>query len=134
MRKFLATCRQGQIIWYSEESINEYTAFVTFNRAFFYINQVDIDNLLSSVSEGGMNFASGATYNETVLQLVKDLGVGAQPLRLDLTTATRQYTQAANVAGFGLNGTPFQQTLLASRDMINKFKSFCCSTRYIWRR
>ncbi len=43
----------------------------------------------------------GATYNETVLQLVKDLGVGAQPLRLDLTTATRQYTQAANVAGFG---------------------------------
>ena len=61
----------------------------------------DIDNLLSSVSEGGMNFASGATYNETVLQLVKDLGVGAQPLRLDLTTATRQYTQAANIAGFG---------------------------------
>ena len=61
----------------------------------------DIDNLLSSVSEGGMNFASGATYNETVLQLVKDLGVGAQPLRLDLTTATNKYTQAANVAGFG---------------------------------
>lgn len=29
---------------YSEESINEYTAFVTFNRAFFYINQVDINN------------------------------------------------------------------------------------------
>ena len=61
----------------------------------------NIDNLLSSVSEGGMNFASGATYNETVLQLVKDLGVGAQPLRLDLTNATRQYTQAANIAGFG---------------------------------
>jgi hypothetical protein len=61
----------------------------------------NIDNLLSSVSEGGMNFASGATYNETVLQLVKDLGVGAQPLRLDLTTATKQYTQAANIAGFG---------------------------------
>ena len=61
----------------------------------------NIDNLLSSVSEGGMNFASGATYNETVLQLVKDLGVGAQPLRLDFSTATRQYTQAANIAGFG---------------------------------
>ena len=29
---------------YSEENINAYTAFVTFNRAFFYINQVDIDN------------------------------------------------------------------------------------------
>ena len=26
-------------------------------------------------------------------------------------------------AGFGLNGTPFQQTLLASRDMINKFRA-----------
>jgi len=61
----------------------------------------DIDNLLSSVSEGGMNFASGATYNETVLQLVKDLGVGVQPLRLDLTTATKKYTQSANIAGFG---------------------------------
>lgn len=61
----------------------------------------DIDNLLSSVSEGGMNFASGATYNETVLQLVKDLGVGVQPFRLDLTTATKKYTQSANIAGFG---------------------------------
>ena len=29
---------------YSEENINAYTAFVTFNRAFFYINQVDMDN------------------------------------------------------------------------------------------
>ena len=29
---------------YSEENINEYTAFVTFNRAFFYINQIDINN------------------------------------------------------------------------------------------
>ena len=26
-------------------------------------------------------------------------------------------------AGFGLNGTPFQQTLLASRDMINNFRA-----------
>lgn len=29
---------------YSEENINDYTEFVTFNRAFFYINQVNIDN------------------------------------------------------------------------------------------
>ena len=29
---------------YSEENINEYTAFVTFNRAFFYINQIDIED------------------------------------------------------------------------------------------
>jgi len=61
----------------------------------------NIDNLLAEVSEGGMNFATGATYNESVLQLVKDLGVDVRPLRLDLTTATKQYKASANVAGFG---------------------------------
>jgi len=61
----------------------------------------NIDNLLAEVSEGGMNFAIGATYNESVLQLVKDLGVDVRPLRLDLTTATKQYRASANVAGFG---------------------------------
>jgi hypothetical protein len=61
----------------------------------------NIDNLLAEVSEGGMNFATGATYNESVLQLVKDLGVDVRPLRLDLTTATKQYRASANVAGFG---------------------------------
>jgi hypothetical protein len=29
---------------YSEEDVNRYTEFVTFNRAFFYINQIDISN------------------------------------------------------------------------------------------
>ena len=61
----------------------------------------NIDNLLAEVSEGGMNFATGATYNESVLQLVKDLGVDVRPLRLDLTTASKQYKASANVAGFG---------------------------------
>ncbi len=61
----------------------------------------NIDNLLAEVSEGGMNFAIGATYNESVLQLVKDLGVDVRPLRLDLTTASKQYRTSANVAGFG---------------------------------
>jgi len=61
----------------------------------------NIDNLLAEVSEGGMNFATGATYNESVLQLVKDLGVDVRPLRLDLTNATKQYKASANVAGFG---------------------------------
>jgi hypothetical protein len=61
----------------------------------------NIDNLLAEVSEGGMNFATGATYNESVLQLVKDLGVDVRPLRLDLTTAAKQYKASANVAGFG---------------------------------
>ena len=61
----------------------------------------NIDSLLAEVSEGGMNFATGATYNESVLQLVKDLGVDVRPLRLDLTTASKQYKASANVAGFG---------------------------------
>ena len=61
----------------------------------------NIDNLLAEVSEGGMNFATGATYNESVLQLVKDLGVDVRPLRLDLTGAVKQYKASANVAGFG---------------------------------
>lgn len=29
---------------YNEENVNSYASFVTFNRAFFYINQVDIDD------------------------------------------------------------------------------------------
>jgi hypothetical protein len=31
---------------YNEENIEIYTQFVTFNRAFFYINQIDIENIL----------------------------------------------------------------------------------------
>jgi len=31
---------------YNEENIEVYTQFVTFNRAFFYINQIDIENIL----------------------------------------------------------------------------------------
>jgi hypothetical protein len=61
----------------------------------------NIDNLLASVSEGASNFALGATYNESVLQLVKDLGVDARPLRLDLTTARKKYAVSASKAGFG---------------------------------
>ena len=64
----------------------------------------NIDNLLASVSEGGMNFALGSTYNQTVMQLVKDLGVDARPLRLDLTTSKNKYTVSANKAGFGTRG------------------------------
>lgn len=31
---------------YNEENVEMYTQFVTFNRAFFYINQIDIENIL----------------------------------------------------------------------------------------
>ena len=60
----------------------------------------NIDSLFAEVSEGGMNFASGATYNETVLQLVKDLGVDVRPFKLDLTSAKKRYTTSSNQAGF----------------------------------
>jgi hypothetical protein len=61
----------------------------------------NIDSFFAGVSEGATNFASGATYNESVLQLVKDLGVGVRPLRLDLGLSKNRYTEAANKAGFG---------------------------------
>jgi hypothetical protein len=61
----------------------------------------NIDNVFSEVSEGAGNFATGSTYNESALQLVKDLGVDVRPLRLDLTTSKNIYTTAANKAGFG---------------------------------
>jgi len=61
----------------------------------------NIDSFFAGVSEGASNFATGATYNESVLQLVKDLGVGVRPLRLDLSLSKNKYTEAANKAGFG---------------------------------
>jgi hypothetical protein len=60
----------------------------------------NIDSLFAEISEGASNFALGATYNETVLQLVKDLGTDVRPFKLDLTTAKKRYTTASNVAGF----------------------------------
>lgn len=62
----------------------------------------NINNFFADVSEGASNFALGATYNESALQLVKDLGVAVAPLRLDLTIAKNKYTTAANKAGFGM--------------------------------
>ena len=60
----------------------------------------NIDSLFSEISEGASNFAIGATYNETVMQLVKDVGTDVRPFKLDLTTAKKRYTQDSNVAGF----------------------------------
>jgi hypothetical protein len=56
----------------------------------------NIDSLFAEISEGATNFALGATYNETVLQLVKDLGTDVRPFKLDLTTAKKRYTAASN--------------------------------------
>ena len=60
----------------------------------------NIDSFFAEVSEGASSFALGATYNESALQLVKDLGVSVSPLRLDLSIAKNKYTTAANKAGF----------------------------------
>jgi len=84
--------RQFGIKLVDEESINILTDQIIYG---------NIDNLMSEVSEGAGNFAIGSTYNESALQLVKDLGVDVRPLRLDLTTSKNRYTTAANKAGFG---------------------------------
>jgi hypothetical protein len=60
----------------------------------------NIDSLFAEISEGASNFALGATYNETVLQLVKDMGTDVRPFKLDLTSAKKRYTTASNQAGF----------------------------------
>jgi hypothetical protein len=84
--------RQFGIKFVDDESIDILTDQIIYG---------NIDNLLSEVSEGAGNFATGSTYNESALQLVKDLGVDVRPLRLDLTTSKNRYTVAANKAGFG---------------------------------
>lgn len=60
----------------------------------------DIENFLSVLSEGGMNFASGGTYLDDATNLVKRLGVNTAELRIDLGAARNKYAQAAGSRGF----------------------------------
>jgi hypothetical protein len=60
----------------------------------------DIEGFLSIASEGGMNFASGATYLDDAMTLVKKLGVNTAELRIDLGKAGTKYTKAAGSRGF----------------------------------
>ena len=60
----------------------------------------DVDNLLSIVSEGGFNFASGANYVDSAFDLAKTLGVKQAELRLDLGGLKNQYAKAAGTRGF----------------------------------
>jgi hypothetical protein len=60
----------------------------------------DIENLFSTVSEGGFNFASGADYIESQMDLVKATGARMGELRLDLGSARNKYAAAAGVRGF----------------------------------
>lgn len=60
----------------------------------------DIENLFSVVSEGGFNFASGADYIESAMDLVKSTGAKQGELRLDIDAVRKKYSVAANKRGF----------------------------------
>lgn len=60
----------------------------------------DVDNLLSVISEGGFNFATGANYIDSSFDLAKTLGVKQAELRLDLNGLSTRYGRAAGSRGF----------------------------------
>lgn len=60
----------------------------------------DIENFFSVISEGSINFASGATYIDNAADLVKKLGVSTAELKIDLGGLRNKYAQAAGVRGF----------------------------------
>lgn len=60
----------------------------------------DIENLISVISEGGFNFATGANYIDSSFDLAKNLGVKQAELRLDLNGLKTRYARAAGKRGF----------------------------------
>jgi hypothetical protein len=73
----------------------------------------DVENLLSIVSEGGFNFASGANYLDASFDLAKTLGVKQAELRLDLSGLQTRYGKAAGSRGFAEIGiTPNNEASL----------------------
>jgi hypothetical protein len=60
----------------------------------------DIENLLEIVSEGGMNFASGANFVDASFDMAKTLGVKQAELRLDFSGFKNKYAKAAGSRGF----------------------------------
>jgi hypothetical protein len=60
----------------------------------------DIENLMSMVSEGGLNFASGANYLDIASDFTKVMGVKSAELRLDLNGLKTKYASAAGSRGF----------------------------------
>jgi hypothetical protein len=59
----------------------------------------DIENFFSTISEGGFNFASGADYIESQMDLVKATGGRMGELRLNLESLSARYGLGVNRAG-----------------------------------
>lgn len=60
----------------------------------------DIQNLMSMVSEGGLNFANGANYIDFAANFAEEMGVRVAELNIDLAGATQKYARAAGSRGF----------------------------------
>jgi hypothetical protein len=60
----------------------------------------DVQNLMSMVSEGGLNFASGSNYLDFASDFTKVMGVNSAELRLDLSGLSTKYASAAGSRGF----------------------------------
>lgn len=75
----------------------------------------DIENLISVISEGGFNFASGANYIDSSFDLAKTLGVKQAELRLNLGGLKTRYGKAAGKRGFAEIGlTPNNEASIVS--------------------
>jgi hypothetical protein len=59
----------------------------------------DIENFFSTISEGGFNFASGADYIESQMDLIKATGGRMGELRLNLESLSAKYGVGVNRAG-----------------------------------
>jgi hypothetical protein len=60
----------------------------------------DIQNLMSMVSEGGLNFANGANYLSYASDFAEQMGVRVADLRIDLGGLSTKYARAAGSRGF----------------------------------
>lgn len=59
----------------------------------------DIENLFSTVSEGGFNFAAGTDYIESAMDLVKATGSKTGELRLDIDAVRKKYAKGVSRVG-----------------------------------
>jgi hypothetical protein len=60
----------------------------------------NIENLMSMVSEGGLNFANGGNYLSYASDFAEQMGVRVADLRIDLDGLNTKYARAAGSRGF----------------------------------